>query len=251
MKTLSVRDVSIGEGKPKVVVSIFSETKEELIADAMSMLDLPIDIVEWRADWFKDVSDPFAVKDVLKNLRKTLNDIPIIFTLRTSSEGGKINVDNSAYRDINLSAIDSGSIDLIDIEVFRGDDIAKDLIEAAAHNQVKTIGSFHDFLKTPSQDTLFLIIQKMQNLGVDLSKIAVMPETKKDVITLLDSSLKLNEEFADRPFVIIGMGKLGIITRMAGGLFGTSITFGAAEKSSAPGQIQVERLAELLELFAD
>jgi len=251
MKSLSVREVSIGEGKPKIVVSIFSETKEELIADAMSVLDLPIDIVEWRADWFKDVTDNQAVKDVLKNLRKTLGSIPLIFTLRTSDEGGEIVVDERAYLDINLNVIQSGFIDIVDIEVFRGDDIAKSLIELAGENQVKTIGSFHDFLKTPSLDTLFLIIHKMQNLGVDLSKIAVMPETKKDVITLLEASLRIKEEVADRPFVIIGMGKLGIITRMAGGLFGTSITFGAIEKPSAPGQVEVNRLADLLELFAD
>ena len=45
--------------------------------------------------------------------------------------------------------------------------------------------SNHDFEKTPSKEEIVARLQKMQELGADLPKIAVMPQCKKDVLTLL------------------------------------------------------------------
>lgn len=251
MNHFMVRNVSVGAGKPKICASILSSTKEELIADAMALLDMPVDIVEWRADWFKDVLDSQAVADVLKSLRRTLGNIPLLFTLRTTEEGGVFALSLDAYHDVNVSAIISGDIDIVDVEIFREDTLAQSLVEKAHENNVKVIGSFHDFTKTPNRETLMLILQKMQNMDVDLSKIAVMPTTKSEVMTLLETTLEISEQLADRPFAIIGMGALGVITRVAGGLLGTAITFGAAQNESAPGQVQVELLAKVLDLLGN
>lgn len=251
MNHFMVRNVSVGAGKPKICASILSSTKEELIADAMTLLDLPVDIVEWRADWFKDVLDSQAVADVLKSLRRTLANIPLLFTIRTTDEGGKFAMTLDDYRDVNVSAITSGDIDLVDVEIFRDDALAQSIVATAHENNVKVVGSFHDFTKTPNRETITLILQKMQNMDVDLSKIAVMPTTRVDVMTILEVTLDISEHFANRPFALIGMGSLGIVTRVAGGLFGTSITFGAVENASAPGQVQVEMLAKVLELLGD
>lgn len=251
MKTFVVRDVLIGAGKPKICASILSSTKEELIADAMALLDMPVDIVEWRADWFKDVLDRQAVLDVLKSLRRTLVNLPLLFSLRTTDEGGKFAMTLDDYRDVNVSAITSGDIDIVDVEIFRGDALAQSIVATAHENNVKVVGSFHDFTKTPNRETITLILQKMQNMDVDLSKIAVMPSSKADVMMLMETTFDIAEHFANRPFVLIGMGSLGVITRVAGGLLGTAITFGAVENASAPGQVQVETLAKVLELLGD
>ena len=48
--------------------------------------------------------------------------------------------------------------------------------------------------------------------------------------------------YADRPIITMSMGSLGVITRMAGEVFGSSMTFGAVGQVSAPGQIPVEKL---------
>ena len=43
------------------------------------------------------------------------------------------------------------------------------------------------------------------------------------------------------------MGDLGFITRVIGGMFGSCITFGVAKKSSAPGQIDANKLYNLID----
>ena len=103
-----------------------------------------------------------------------------------------------------------------------------------------------NFDKTPSQEEMIDILEKMEVMGGDILKIAVMPLCKKDVVSLMDVSLMMSGKL-DKPLIMISMGELGKITRVAGELIGSSITFGSAKKSSAPGQIQVNDLKLLLE----
>ena len=92
-------------------------------------------------------------------------------------------------------------------------------------------------------------LQKMQEFGADLPKIAVMPQCRKDVLTLLAATEEMAGTYADRPIITMSMAKDGVISRICGEVFGSALTFGTAGKASAPGQIEVERLREVLEIF--
>jgi 3-dehydroquinate dehydratase I len=48
--------------------------------------------------------------------------------------------------------------------------------------------------------------------------------------------------------VTMAMGALGGISRIAGGLFGSDITFAMGEDASAPGQIPIDRLRQAMEV---
>ena len=82
-----------------------------------------------------------------------------------------------------------------------------------------------------------------------MPKIAVMPQSEKDVITLLSSTEEFNREYADRPFITISMSKMGFISRLVGGVFGSAMTFGAVGEVSAPGQMEAGKLKEMLTLL--
>lgn len=49
----------------------------------------------------------------------------------------------------------------------------------------KVIGSNHDFDKTPAKSDIVFRLRKMQDMEADIPKIAVMPKSRKDVLTLL------------------------------------------------------------------
>ena len=83
----------------------------------------------------------------------------------------------------------------------------------------------------------------MQRLGADICKIATMPHSPADVLTLLDATRIMAEEHADRPLITMAMGALGIVSRVSGETFGSAATFGMAGTPSAPGQIPVRRPA--------
>ena len=54
---------------------------------------------------------------------------------------------------------------------------------------------------------------------------------------------------ADRPAVTMSMAGMGVISRLCGEVFGSALTFGAAGRASAPGQMDVQDLAQVLFLL--
>lgn len=251
MKPVKVRNLIIGEGIPKICVPIVGETKEDILAQARSFASIPVDVAEWRADWFAQVFDMEAVLDVLKDLREVLGDTALLMTFRTSKEGGEKAMDEKAYAQLNIQAAQSGFVDLVDVEVFTGDEIVSQIIKEAHAAGVKVVASNHDFEKTPDQEELVNRLRKMQALDADIQKIAVMPQNQKDVLTLLAATEEMVRKYADRPIITMSMAGTGVISRLCGEVFGSALTFGAAAKASAPGQMGVLDLHTVLHLLHD
>jgi 3-dehydroquinate dehydratase-1 len=249
MNTVKVKNVIIGEGIPKICVPIVANTKGEIIAEALSFKNINADIAEWRVDFFQDAFDNEKVKAVLEELVPALNNIPLLFTFRTSKEGGEKAIDIKTYVEINKAAAATGLVDIIDVEAFSGDEIVKEVIEYAHAKGVVVIASNHDFEKTPSKEDIICRLRKMQDLGADIPKIAVMPKSKLDVLELLEATVIMSEKYADRPIITMSMSGIGVVSRLTGEVFGSAMTFGAAKKASAPGQIGMEALDYVLQVL--
>lgn len=246
---IKVRNIKIGEGTPKICVPIVEGTKLDIVENAKKIKAMGADLVEWRGDYFKCVNHWDKVKATLDDLRCILEDTPLLFTFRTSKEGGKLDISIGNYIDMNKKIIKTGLVDLIDVELFLGEEIVKELIKEAQENKVKVIISNHDFHKTPEKNEIISRLCSMQDLGGDILKIAVMPESQRDVITLLEATEEMVRLHAHRPIITMAMSDLGIVSRVTGEVFGSSITFGALGKGSAPGQIPVEQLRNILNIF--
>ncbi len=89
----------------------------------------------------------------------------------------------------------------------------------------------------------------MQSFDADIPKIALMPQSTSDVLTLLAATLEMQEQYADRPIITMSMAKTGVISRLVGEVFGSAATFGAVKKASAPGQISVNDLRTVLTIY--
>ena len=249
MKTVKIRDVEIGAGIPKICVPIVGVTKEEILAQAKSLQSLPVDVVEWRIDWFENVFDFDSLKDTLTDLRAALGNLPLLMTFRTSKEGGEKAIEPEAYAELNIRAAQTGLVDLVDVEVFTGDEIVSRIIREAHAAGVKVVASNHDFDKTPDKDDIVSRLRKMQDMDADIPKIAVMPRCKRDVLTLLAATEEMATDYADRPIITMSMAGTGVISRICGEVFGSALTFGAAGKASAPGQMGVQDLNTVLGLL--
>ena len=249
MNTIKIRDIEIGAGAPKIIVPIVGVTKNDIIEEAKTFDSIPVDVVEWRVDWFEGVFDFAQVEDTLKDLHEVLGNIPLLLTFRTSREGGEKAIEPEAYAELNLKAAATGYVDLIDVEIFTGDEIVRKIIDGAHAAGVKVIASNHDFFKTPAKADIIYRLRKMQDMGADIPKIAVMPQNKKDVLTLLSATEEMATSYADRPIITMSMAGTGVISRLCGEVFGSSMTFGAAKKASAPGQMGVNDLNAILGLL--
>ena len=88
----------------------------------------------------------------------------------------------------------------------------------------------------------------MEKCGADVCKMAVMPNSPDDVLNLLSAT---NDAHAliNRPLITMSMGKWGLISRLSGELFGSSLTFGCVGNASAPGQIEADELNTVLQII--
>ena len=248
-KTVMLGNVEVGAGSPKIIVPIVGKTQAEILAKGAEIADMQFDVVEWRVDFYDDAFDTQTVLETLKKLRAVLGGKPILFTFRTKGEGGEKEISVPDYVTLNTAVIASGDADACDVEIFTGDEAVRTIIDAAHKAGKVVVASNHDFGKTPSHADIIYRLRKMQDMGADIPKIAVMPQSRQDVLTLLAATEEMSRCYADRPIITMSMAATGVISRLCGEVFGSAMTFGAVGKVSAPGQIPVGQLAECLSIL--
>ncbi len=255
---VQVRNMILGEGLPKICVPLTDKTLDSLLTSVQNLADTPFDFVEWRADHYEGLRDPDALTDALKSLREKLGEVPVLFTIRTKEEGGQASLSIAEYERINRFVIESGLADLVDVELSKGEQVMKNLCDAAhdtetganAAHTTAIIGSKHDFTKTPSEREIVADLCRMQELGADIVKYAVMPTCERDVLTLLSATLIMKEQHPAAPVITMSMGRLGALSRVCGSFSGSAVTFGTAGNASAPGQLPADILKTFLESLA-
>lgn len=243
---LKIRNVTFGEGIPKLCIPLTDTCFEDLQAAAAELKDFPFDLVEWRADFYKAILLPPACHKALCTLRGLLGEAPLLFTIRSFEEGGNLQITTEGYKQLIYRAIDSGLADLVDVEFSKGEDTMNDIVSAAHASGVKILASSHDFFATPSKEAIVDRLCRMQEAGADIVKLAAMPQSARDVLTLLDATLTMKEKHMAAPVVTMSMGQQGVISRICGEVFGSAITFGTAGRASAPGQLSADLLSLLL-----
>lgn len=224
----------------KIAVPITDKSEIDILNKAFLINSSKADMVEWRVDFYEDVQNANKVLETLQNLRDIVTNKQIIFTLRTKYQGGNIEVSQDYYMELNTRVSNSKYVDYIDIEM--------QYLDKIENIEVQIIGSYHNFNETPSRDEILSIFKDMESKKADILKIALMPNTAKDVLILLDATYDMYRG-TDRPIISISMGELGKISRISGGLFGSSLTFASLGKGSAPGQMSLEELSLAMELL--
>lgn len=247
MDTVYIKELAIGEGRPKICVPICGKNREEILREAESVRELPADLIEWRADWYDDVFDRVCLEEMLQSLRHKLDDKPLLFTFRSIQEGGEKPIRPEQYLEVSRTVCASGQADALDVELFMDGKITKEIIDMAHRQRMAVIASNHDFIKTPEKDEITRRLILMDEMGADILKIAVMPKSKTDVLELLMATEEMGRLYTEKPVVTMSMGPMGLISRLAGETFGSAITFGAGAKASAPGQMPAEQLEKVLD----
>lgn len=265
--TVQVRNMTLGEGLPKICIPLTDTDYDSLKHSAQNIQNSPLDFVEWRADFYSGFCDETIRNEALRMLRDELGEIPVLFTIRTKEEGGQADISIEEYIAINHSVIETGLADLVDVELMKGDEVMKVLCDTAHRtpihqspdkrsdalstpHTVKIVGSRHDFHKTPEEDFIIGSLCKMQELGADVAKFAVMPNCERDVLTLLSATVAMKEKHNTTPVITMSMGRLGALSRVCGTLSGSAVTFGTAGRASAPGQLPADILKTFLESLA-
>lgn len=250
-KTVKVRGLVIGEGRPKICVPITGGSAEEVLQQAAAAAGSRADMVEWRADWFAAAQDKeeLDAARMLAILRKTVGEMPILFTFRTEKEGGKASLEGDKYQQLLFDVIESGEADIVDIELSAGNLVVSAAASEARRAGVATVVSRHDFEKTIPKAAILDMMHRMRALGADIPKVAATPNSGEDVLTLLCAAQEYLQTDDSGPVIAISMGKAGVLSRVSGNEFGAPVTYAALGQATAPGQTQVDDFAAVLDIM--
>lgn len=244
-RTFEIGTGIFGEGTPKICVPIVAHNRADIWKKAEEISALPVDVAEWRTDFYEDVFRTEEVLITLSGLKKRLQKKALLFTFRTSGEGGKLSIGKEDYYRLNGAAAASGCVDLVDVEAFLDEERTAEEIRKIQAAGSRVITSNHDFDKTPPVSEMVRRLKRMEELGTDVAKLAVMPRSRQDVLDLLQATVTADEALKV-PVVTMSMGKMGVASRVCGSLTGSAMTFAAAGEVSAPGQIPVEQMETIL-----
>ncbi|WP_154100977.1 type I 3-dehydroquinate dehydratase [Acinetobacter baumannii] len=231
----------------KTIVPITAKTKEQALAQAQVIANTAdADLAEFRIDLLSFASDTKQVIALGHELKKILGNKPMIATIRTKNEGSQLEISDADYGKTYQAYLKNPFMDWLDVEMFRDQKVVSEIVQKAHQKKVLVVMSNHDFQKTPSQDEIEKRLLKQDQMGADVLKIAVMPKSKQDVFTLMNATLKVSQQ-TTKPLLTMSMWQLGTISRVATANMGGSYSFGMIGQASAPGQIDVTKLKQILQ----
>ena len=245
---LEIKNKVFGIGKPLICVPVMETEKEGIVEEVKRLVEEGIDMVEWRVDAYSGIHSLNAIREVLAELKPVLGETILLFTFRSKEQGGLCSLAYERIYDLHQVAAESGIVDLIDVEYFQSDDIDKE-IRTLQRMGAKVVTSHHDFFETPSEDVLFMLLEQMKHSHADIVKLAVMPQDAKDVLRLLEETNHFHTRYPNQPLITMSMGKLGVVSRISGEIFGSCVTFGAGKNASAPGQVPMKELQKMLSVI--
>lgn len=208
-------------------LTLTGKTIEENLADFWRNRSY-VELCELRLD----LLDPDEIKRA--SSFPSLVDLPVILTCRRASDGGAF-VLSERKRIAYMTEAVKGGFSYIDLE----DDIKRpELEQLCRENGVQIIRSHHDLEGVPID--LYNKVTKLAAKG-DIPKMSVTPRNLADLIVLFNAEKELS--FIKKK-IIIGMGDMGIPTRILYRRTGSCITF-CSEKQAAPGILTPWALSDL------
>ncbi|HGQ9140171.1 TPA: type I 3-dehydroquinate dehydratase [Streptococcus pneumoniae] len=221
----------------KLIVSVMPRSLEEAQAlDATRYLDA--DIIEWRADYLPKE----AILQVAPAIFEKFAGRELVFTLRTRSEGGEIDLSPEEYIHLIKEVAQFYQPDYIDFEYYSYKDVFEEMLDFP-----NLVLSYHNFQETP--ENMMEILSELTILNPKLVKVAVMAHTEQDVLDLMNYTRGFKTLNPEQEYVTISMGKMGKVSRITADVTGSSWSFASLDEVSAPGQISLASMKKIREIL--
>lgn len=231
------------EDRPLIIVSLMAAQRELALKNVAEIAAAGADVIEWRVDYsVANAADALKVAGALPEITAAAAGVPLILTLRSGAEGGSLSLGEPGYQQMvdSLIEIADPSRHVVDIEQMRAG--AAELLAHAKHCGLATIGSYHNCAGTPTAAEIDEIIAEQAHMGFDILKVAANVHSEAEALTLMSAGARARVNYR-KPCLVIGMGKLGRITRLGGPAVGASATFACwGDAPGAPGQMSLAAL---------
>ena len=219
-------------------------------------ITLGADAVELRSDLLVDDSSPDGLMspDALLEqiaLLRFNNPLPIVFTIRTKSQGGRFPDDAAdlarRYYDVALRL----ACDFIDLELTAPEELKNFVIKNKRNSKI--IASHHDpkgRLSWANGGSAWIPHYNNALEYGDVVKLVGVAKSLSDNFALAEFKAWAETQHADIPFIGLNMGNQGKLSRIANG-FMTPVSSPSLPVAAAPGQLSAKEIRQGLSLIGE
>jgi len=223
----------------KMCVPVAATTVRTMLQQ-IAAIDGQVPIIEIRLDYLRLVT---AVD--VDMLLQTAKQSQLMITYRDVSYGGQRTVDSAEWLQIMRQVIDAG-VAYIDVDIQRVRRMRYQLRELLQYNTnvrhpARMICSYHNFVSTPQclHDTWFGRYgwaEALMQMGFGVIKCATQVQSAQDTAELYRLITSAPQSVG---VIAVGMGELGVSTRIGSLLAGAEMSFFSWSKkqATAPGQM--------------
>lgn len=214
----------------------------ELIEDIPNIIR-GIDAIELRVDLLKEHSENFVANQIA--LVRKFTQLPIIFTVRSLSQGGRFAGDVSTFFSLLKLAVRHG-VEYLDVESHWPATETSSFLNSVPKHYPSIIGSHHFPTSNGGSESTIrgTLLRCNLNERADILKLVSYAFSTADATrfihicqTLLEGSELLN----GKPAILLAMGEAGKVSRVLNHCF-TPVTSSAFKVSAAPGQMTVPQI---------
>jgi 3-dehydroquinate dehydratase I len=219
----------------KICTTIASSSSLDLEKQIKQAFADGTNFVEIRFDFLplSEMQDSLRIANGFRN--------KAVFTLRPDSQKGKFS--GSADERVNwLKELSLSRPMLLDVEY---DTLInhEELVDFLTDHKARILVSWHDFERTPANESLLDLIGQMRIYG-NFLKIVTTAEHIQDCIRLLD----LYKVVTNLDLILFAMGELGVLSRILCTIYGNApFTYASLGKSVVPGQLTLLEMRKLYE----
>jgi len=236
--TVEIGGVEVGGKEPLVCASVTAGGPDRMLERASGT---GADLVELRVDTLDEPGSP-AVERAVADM---VLEKPVLLTVRREAEEGEFRGGERSRADVICSLMNF--VDAVDVELEAPQSTLDRVRQKASEVNIPVVVSFHDFSETSSVEELMNVMERVLEVG-DVAKVAVTANSSRDVLDLLDATLEAKKSF-EAPLAALAMGDVGSHSRVVAPLYGSDLTYAAADEAVAPGQLSVEETLRGLELL--
>ncbi|MDO4288253.1 MAG: type I 3-dehydroquinate dehydratase [Eubacterium sp.] len=221
-----------------VCVPLTGENSEVLLGEIDAALAAKPDFLEWRRDYYTE-EDAAQEQAVLARLAAC--EAGVIFTFRSAAEGGVRSCSDEERLAAIRRCVDAKAADYIDIELEGDPEFTAAVKALLSKEDCGLLLSHHNFERTYTMAEIVEILRRMEAAGADVLKLAMLPINKEDLRREI-TAVQNYSLASDKPIVMIAMGELGKITRIAPDILGGSLSYAVVKNSTAPGQLSIAEI---------
>ena len=224
----------------QIVVPIHGANRDQIDNLALCCCAEHADLIELRLDLC--IKSGASTADIFSCLGQW--PLPVIVTCRHASEGGAwdASLGSEVDRLQLLKEADQAGAAYVDIE------LSHYQVGSLSLQHAQLILSYHDFHGMGTD--LTAKVSAMYDAGATIAKIAVQPEDAYQLDTLAEICARFGSFGNERPggnkgLIVIGMGEVGLPTRLLAGAWGCAMTFARLSSDTggtAPGQPTIKEL---------